>query len=859
MRQHAEKIPVDQADKHKVKSLLMDKARHYERLASDLMKEGASGGAGDDQERQDDDDDVDQAVDEMPVFSARSPLAGGQRSSFSTDETPFRSIAKGQSMRSVYERVDVNVERATNAARSLLSQAIDLDEQGKRTEAVGLYTQATDRFLHAIKICSRQGAVETKQRLEVLASQTMDRIEAIKHPKKAPTRGLNTSMGQTRAPSSDGSTLSPEEIDVLKQSSLIASGLFLPWSDQDAVDLANESARARGSFYKDPKGHLPLSDKQKEKFHCWARPSEILRLRRQHAPLGSVITPNHGTPTMIKHITPYSIQQKYVTDCSFIASLCICSTLERKFGKRLIRSIIYPQDERGEPMYNPYGKYLVKLWLNGVARCVVVDDFLPIDKKGNLLCSQTTNTDSNELELWVSIIEKAYMKLCGGYNFPGSNSGVDLFSLTGWIPERIHFAKDPTDVKDYETPADRAWERIFSANSYGDCLITVSTQSGIDRDEAEQIGLVTGHAYAVLSVIETTNGTRLLQLKNPWAHKGWKGRFSSSDKEGWRSVAFRTEVGYDPEQAGKTDDGVFFICWDDILKYFQNFHLSWNPELLSKRVTVHGRWRKEQGPEDDMFNVGENPQYTLSLSDAAIEKRRTLWILISRHVTKQEQEGKEATDFLTVHVHRNNEKRERVWYPGQAGNCVLTGCYTNNPHVLVRYDLQDASDKYLSLVLSQYQKSNDLNYTLSCFCSDYFDLGKPARDLPTNTPFSGTWSTYSAGGPIGSKDFLSNPQFAIELAKPSLLQIGVTTTRTCASNAILVPVRNFGDTADKAIGEAVIDSGKYRHGFVASDKVVVKAGSYALIVSNFHAGQTGLFDVSIASNLPSIRVQKLTK
>ena len=35
-----------------------------------------------------------------------------------------------------------------------------------------------------------------------------------------------------------------------------------------------------------------------------------------------------------------------------------------------------------------------------------------------------------------------------------------------------------------------------------------------------------------------------------------------------------------------------------------------------------------------------------------------------------------------------------------------------------------------------------------------------------------------AGGPIGSKDFLSNPQFAIELAKPSLLQIGVTTTRT---------------------------------------------------------------------------------
>jgi hypothetical protein len=219
----------------------------------------------------------------------------------------------------------------------------------------------------------------------------------------------------------------------------------------------------------------------------------------------------------------------------------------------------------------------------------------------------------------------------------------------------------------------------------------------------------------------------------------------------------------------------------------------------------------------------------------------------------------QATDFLTVHVHRNNEKRERVWYPGQGGNCVLTGCYTNNPHVLVRYDIQDTSDRYLSLVLSQYQKNADLNYTLSCFCSDHFDLGKPARDLTMRTPVSGTWSTYSAGGPIGSKDYFTNPQFAIELSKPSLLQIGVTTTRTSASNAILVPVRNFGDTAEKAADEAVIDSGKYRHGFVVTDKVMVKAGCYTLIVSNFHAGQTGLFDVSIDSNLPNLKVQKLNK
>ena len=100
-------------------------------------------------------------------------------------------------------------------------------------------------------------------------------------------------------------------------------------------------------------------------------------------------------PKMINLVSAYSITQELVSDCSFVASLCITAAYERRFKKQLITkyahvksvfscvcgnigvssltpddgtSIIYPQNRWGQPVYNPSGKYMVKLFLNGVHR-----------------------------------------------------------------------------------------------------------------------------------------------------------------------------------------------------------------------------------------------------------------------------------------------------------------------------------------------------------------------------------------------------------------------------------------------------------------------------------------------------------
>jgi len=432
MKRYIHRLPHESPAQEQTRQLLIDKASFYTARAKELMDDESSTLP------------TRQLANNTENFPPRSPIDSigrrGSETNFLFDDNDDPTLTDAHASPSAKTTISaLSMESMTgkqylgnadvifvtthaNQANNLLSKALDMDEQYHTSQqktatslqkvinaymmTCQLYLKALQRSEQIQQQASMSCLSEMQQLQNIMKSrlgQTMDRIETLKSQQQtiatyiaasgpnasapvAHTMSLETSAASVQEPLS--LRLTEEEKTVLKNSSMIASGFFLPWSDDDAMDLSATTiqqitSKKRLPLFTDPAGFLPLSEKQQRHFYKFARPSEIVQLRYEK---GLTKTPQQVV--MVHQVTPYSIRQQFITDCSFVASLCVCAQFERRFQYRLVSSLLYPQGEyknsksqSKQPtvlLVNPQGKYLVKLWLNGIARLVIIDDYVRI-------------------------------------------------------------------------------------------------------------------------------------------------------------------------------------------------------------------------------------------------------------------------------------------------------------------------------------------------------------------------------------------------------------------------------------------------------------------------------------------------
>eukprot|EP00051_Salpingoeca_urceolata_P016024 m.210933 g.210933 ORF g.210933 m.210933 type:complete len:820 (-) comp18569_c1_seq2:225-2684(-) len=593
-----------------------------------------------------------------------------------------------------------------------------------------------------------------------------------------------------------------QEMAVLKHTSRINGKVYLPWLPSDAREHLGGGGR-----YVDPDGPLQLSPKQRARFHKWVRPTELSQ-----------------KPIMVYLLSSQSIRQTIVSDCSFVSSLAIGADFERRFKRSIITCSIFPQDTHGKPVVNPHGKYLVRLHFNGVWRKVMIDDTLPADRDGNLLCSFS----SHRSELWISLIEKAYLKAVGGgYDFPGSNSSIDLHALTGWIPDRCAI-QDCTD---------EYWATVFRSLHAGHSLVTVAT-GALSESEADRAGLVPSHAYAVLDMRQI-GSLRLLKLKNPWSHLRWKGRFSPDDTKSW-TAEFKRKLGYDQDSAQQFDNGVFWIDWPSVRRFFDVMYMSHDPKTFLHRRTLHDVWHQHEGPVKDTYNVGYNPQFFLNVD---VKEKATVWVLLSRHITTI-ADFAHNKEYITLHVFRSGH---RVYYTEDA---EIQGTKINSPHYLVKLPELPAGKHRFTLVVSQYEKANTLRYTLRTFSTASFQFGEVVDIYKHEKKITSEWTAATAGGPTNDRlSHLRNPAFSVKLADglPGTIRMQLEAPRQ-----FYVGLAISG-------GEDVLHSGAYRPGFCVLEIPNCQPGvEYIVIPSTYEKNQIGPFFLTAFGDRPVTITPKAT-
>ncbi|KAL8986363.1 MAG: hypothetical protein Q9205_000143 [Flavoplaca limonia] len=512
----------------------------------------------------------------------------------------------------------------------------------------------------------------------------------------------------------------------------------------------------------------------------------------------------------------------------------------------MLSSVFYPFDGVSQqPVISKNGKYIFRLYFNGCWRKVVIDDRLPVSNGPRALYVLDRN---NPNLIWPALVEKAYLKVRGGYDFPGSNSGSDLWIMTGWIPEQVflHSQSLTRSGRSEEIDHDALWRRVSRAFSYGDVLITLGTGKITNVEESET-GLISEHDYAVIDLRECDQQNMFL-VKNPWSEGGkWTayaqggGDHNPSDFVRQDSMSDPT-LGKNPDGKSQVEElGTFWMNIYDIFQHFESMYLNWNPGLFSYKEDVHFSWDLTRR-NSRWASMGNHPQYKICSKAGG-----TVWLILSRHLrspietSQNDSSAVTAVDtgYISIYLYRG--RGHKVYLNDGLSD---RSSYVDSLNTLLKVELPKAAR--CTVAVSEQELNRSIhNFTLSTFSLRPLSISEADDRYGSLTVRCGEWTSATAGGNAGSASHAQNPQFSMELPRLSdvslLLELesGELPIHVKLLRANGKPVR-FVTTRD-----IVGDSGEYRKGHAFAEIGSVPAGRYTIICSTFEPGQLGRFTLYI--------------
>jgi len=211
-------------------------------------------------------------------------------------------------------------------------------------------------------------------------------------------------------------------------------------------------------------------------------------------------------------ITPLDIRQGAIGNCWFIGSAGAVAEIPHRLEQIFLNT---------SGKLNTAGIYGVNLYTLGVPNTIIVDDMLPLYDAGEGVYKTLFAQIGENGNAWGTILEKAFAKAHGNYEHIIAGSPADALRMLTGSPS--------IELRNAELSADEMWAEL-KRHDLLDEMIMLNTPGGFSGN-TDECGLVNNHAYIVLQAKQTSNGDRLLKMRNPWGFEKWTCDWSDlSDK-----------------------------------------------------------------------------------------------------------------------------------------------------------------------------------------------------------------------------------------------------------------------------------------------------------------------------------------